>query len=402
MMRYRFPIRFAPQPPALPGVGTGARFAEATLRKEKPPAEPGAARFHTRRLSRGVTLIELLIVIMIISILAAAVLGVAAVAGETAREAKTRAIISRIHSLLMEQYDTYANRRVKLRPAVLDAISAPAASLTTAQRGQLKAETRLYALREMILTEVPCRWSDVLLEDAASANISNPRWPIYLAVPASTRRTELGSVYLRHYRRLLNSQNKITNNTNTMQQILDNEGAECLYMVVMNACGDGESRTLFPESSIADTDGDGAPEFIDGWGHPIEFLRWAPGYESDIQLNANELDNPLSGTDADAWAAAGSSDHDPLDLYRADASAFRLVPLVYSAGRDEALGLAVPDDSTIIWTGVTNASATMALNSRPKLLPWAKVGGTTGIYVGTDTGEKTATDNLHNHLIRTR
>ena len=57
---------------------------------------------------------------MIISILAAAVLGVAAVAGETAREAKTRTIIARLHTLLMEHYDTYVNRRVKLRPTMLE------------------------------------------------------------------------------------------------------------------------------------------------------------------------------------------------------------------------------------------------------------------------------------------
>ena len=60
-------------------------------------------------------------------------------------------------------------------------------------------------------------------------------------------------------------------------------------MVITIACGDGEARTLFHESNIGDTDGDGAPEFLDGWGHPINFLRWAPGFDSEIQLNANEL-----------------------------------------------------------------------------------------------------------------
>ncbi len=88
------------------------------------------------RLPRGVTLIELLITIMIISILAAAVLGVAAVAGETAREAKTRSIISRIHTLLMEQYDTYTNRRVKLRQKVIEAINNLPSSYRASDRGQ--------------------------------------------------------------------------------------------------------------------------------------------------------------------------------------------------------------------------------------------------------------------------
>ena len=61
---------------------------------------------------------------------------------------------------------------------------------------------------------------------------------------------------------------------NDQTDIVANQGAECLYMIIMNACGDGEARTLFPESSIGDTDGDGAPEFLDGWGtsdrlHPL-------------------------------------------------------------------------------------------------------------------------------------
>ncbi len=60
-------------------------------------------------------------------------------------------------------------------------------------------------------------------------------------------------------------------------------------MVITLATADGEARTLFGENSIGDTDGDGAPEFVDGWGHPINFLRWAPGFESQIQLDANQL-----------------------------------------------------------------------------------------------------------------
>lgn len=66
----------------------------------------------------GVTLVELLITMLIISILAALVLGVAAVAGQTAKEAHTRHMIARLHTLVMEQYDTYKNRRVRLNAAV--------------------------------------------------------------------------------------------------------------------------------------------------------------------------------------------------------------------------------------------------------------------------------------------
>jgi prepilin-type N-terminal cleavage/methylation domain-containing protein len=361
-------------------------------------------RFSSSR--SGVTLIELLVTIMIISILAAAVLGVAAVAGETAREAKTRAIISRIHALLMEQYDTYVNRRVKLRTEVLNELSRSTLPATVARRGQLKAEARLYALREMMVMEIPDRWSDVLLDDvAATPGNSIARHPVYLDTStAANFRTELGNVYLRNFRRIAASNNKLTGNLNTRQQIIDNQGAECLYMIVMNACGDGEARTLIPESNLGDTDGDGASEFIDGWGHPIEFLRWAPGFESDIQYNANELDNPpTSTTDVEAWAAAGSADHDPFDLYRTQTTAFRLVPLIYSLGRDEEAGLLTyPDFAT--WRNPSNANPTIsnALVWSLQLNQYLKGSPFPDEYYGTTDGTKTAIDNISNHLISSK
>jgi prepilin-type N-terminal cleavage/methylation domain-containing protein len=370
---------------------------------QTPPAEPGAGGGHVRRLRPGVTLIELLITIMIISILAAAVLGVAAVAGETAREAKTKTIISRIHTLLMQHYDTYTTRRVKVRQPVLDAINSPTLNASTAQRGRLKAEARLYALREMMLMEIPDRWSDVLLNLVPSTPASGVAAdPLYLDAPPvpdvpgdRANRTELAGLYLRTYRRIAGATNKITNNTNTDRDVLANQGAECLYMVVMNACGDGEARTLFPASSIADTDGDGAPEFIDGWGHPIEFLRWAPGFESDVQRNANEFGNDTTNPN---WVAAAGVDHDPFDLYRVDQPAFRLVPLVCSAGRDEEFGVHRELEIYPAWRSASFNIIDSPLNMTPKFTYFLGAAD----YLGTDDGSKTATDNVTNHLISTR
>src|SRR5882757_8412750 len=135
------------------------------------------------RLSRrGVTLIELLVVILIISILAALVLGVAAVAAETARQAQTKHIVERLHTLLTEFYGTFKTRRVKLNPAVEKAIADLPSTVSAAQRRQLLAEYRLYALRELMLMEVPDRWSDILLTGVPATNAGGvmPRYPIYL------------------------------------------------------------------------------------------------------------------------------------------------------------------------------------------------------------------------------
>ncbi len=320
---------------------------------------------------------------MIISILAAAVLGVAAVAGETAREAKTRNVVARLHTLLMEQYGTYASRRIKLRrtygaiQGIEDQIDDPSNNFNATQRNRARAEARLYALRELMLMEVPDRWSDVWLADLT---VSSPGTPYYYG-----QRTELSNLYLRRYEQL--------------KPTKENESAECLYLVIMNACGDGESRTLFPESNIGDTDGDGAPEFIDGWGHPISFLRWAPGFDSDVQLSADKL---LAMATAEQDIAI-SGDHDPFDLFRVDSNAFRLVPLIYSNGRDEGSGIDHRENED---TWKPNPATAMTFNSTPPLIrtpqltPYIAV--TAGKFVGAIVDRTLATDNINNHLIGTK
>ena len=66
----------------------------------------------------------------------------ASVAGETARKAQTRLTVQRLHKLMMEHYDTYKTRRVKVRQAVIDGINAK--SWSAARKGQAKAAARLY------------------------------------------------------------------------------------------------------------------------------------------------------------------------------------------------------------------------------------------------------------------
>jgi hypothetical protein len=227
--------------------------------------------------------------------------------------------------------------------------------------------------------------------------------PIYLEVPDNTRRTDLANVYLRKYDRISTAINKNSNKVNTAAEITENQGAECLYMVIMNATADGEARGLFGENSVGDTDGDGAPEFLDGWGHPIEFLRWAAGFDSDIQVNANDFGPPpiTDPLTIPEWVSAASNDHDPFDLYRLDQPAFRLVPLIFSPGRDETYSLRLIKPH-VAWVGISNPANPFSLPG-PKLLPWAAVTNPSpAAYLGTDNGDNASTDNIHNHLIGTR
>lgn len=367
------------------------------------------SRFGETRLRSGVTLIELLIVILIISMLAAMVLGVASVAGETARQAQTRHVVERLHTLLTEYYGKYKTRRVKLNPAVVKEMG----NITNAAvRGNVMAEARLYALRELMLMEVPDRWSDVILQpvdDFDTSTSAKAIAPVYLE-----GRTDLSNVYLRRLRQIMLSNNAISGQPNTPDEIRRNQGAECLYMVITLACGDGEARSQFKEADIGDLDGDGAPEFLDGWGQPINFLRWAPGFDSQIQLNANNY----NGNADDNWIRDAAKDHDPFDLYRIDqfvnndgsnnrAAAFRLVPLIYSPGRDGDSGLnAAP--TYVPWRKPTPAFRVSPNRPylTPRLSPYELDTASNppydlDSYLGTKL-DGTVTDNVHNHMLGQR
>jgi hypothetical protein len=336
-----FPIPDS-HPSDLRSAELAASQPQASARLSSPQAS-----LQPRRPRPAITLIELLVTMVIIAIISAAILGTASAAMESARRTRTQSLITKISGLLLERWDSYGNRRVDINPLITGSGITPipansiegkflAGQISPVNRGQMLADARLLALRELMKMEMPDRWGDVVHVPLVLAN-----------VPALTQT----------YFRLHNNGNED-----------ENEGAECLYMTVMYATGDGEAPSFFGSQDIADTDDDGAPEFIDGWGNPIAWIRWPSGVISDLQpLNPD-------GT------RPGETDHDPFDIFRRDSptvttpplnsyptdlqfratyqsnlrdrmvaaampnfsrfTAYRLVPLVYSAGPDEGSAMA--------------------------------------------------------------
>src|SRR2546430_12380888 len=72
-----------------------------------PSGRPGAGR-------RAFTVVELLVVMVIIAILSAMVLGALASAYETAKLAKTKATIAKIHNQIAHRWDSYRTRRLPI------------------------------------------------------------------------------------------------------------------------------------------------------------------------------------------------------------------------------------------------------------------------------------------------
>ena len=293
----------------------------------------------------------------------------------------------------MERWESYETRRVEINSNYLSIVDnlRTTSQITSRQRGQVLQDLRLLAQRELLMLEMPDSWSDVLLNPVGSTALANPR--VLASFPA------LRQSYLRRYDRVIfNKPPGVGSNTD---DIIANQGAECLYMIVMLATGDGEARTLFGEQDIGDTDDDGAPEFLDGWGRPIEFIRWPTGFAERSDLMSGNAD----------------ADHDPFDVYRRDQSfaprpagsvystilplvaaltgeladgnpAFRLVPLIYSAGSDGETDI---DD--LPYTGGIPPSG---------LDPYAIDPDTTEFVFGLPFDKNgdgdNSLDNIHNHL----
>lgn len=63
----------------------------------------------------------------------------------------------------------------------------------------------------------------------------------------------------------------------TTNHTQETESAELLYFSLINSATFGASQLdgdQFEPSEVADTDGDGLPEFVDRWGQPLRYYRW--------------------------------------------------------------------------------------------------------------------------------
>jgi prepilin-type N-terminal cleavage/methylation domain-containing protein len=308
----------SPQSPAI--------VARAKPRRYTASPRHSSFILHPSSFPRAFTLVEIMVVIVILGLLAGMVLMALRGAQESARESKTRATITKLDNVIRTLYESYRTRRVPIDTSGLNPLAA--------------ATNRLAALRDLMRMEMPERKTD----------ITNGPLAICGSIPEP-------AIHRSYFARL-----------NAAAAAMDkNAPAECLYLIVTMFGGE-DARAQFTADEIADTDGNGLYEFIDGWGHPIYFLRWAPGFnDSDIQANiSSQADRDL----------AAQNDHDPFDARKADPKAWAVVPLIFSAGPDGQYGVGIDDVAgTYSWANDTYTQATL---------------------IGTPTGT-THYDNIHNH-----
>jgi hypothetical protein len=359
----------------------------------------------------AVTLIELLIAISIIATLSALFLGASRAAMESSRASRTKMTILKLHTLLMEQWASYETRRVDLDPAVTGEIDEKLRTgvINQTQHGNMYADLRVLALRELMKFEMPDRWTDFDLTRPAYATKqagSRDEAAILLkSVPTIARS---------YYRRYMKAVAAVSDD-----QVDANQGAECLYMTIMLMTGDGEARTMFAAQDIGDDDGDGLPEFLDGWGRPISYLRWAPGAIARSSIVSDDSDSDHDPFDpfrratiavgsANQWPASNlytnplNSSSSPIGSYvealrgavipTGGQVGFRMVPLIFSAGPDGNPDLILARGIVMSMPSGTNSGA---------LNPYFPEDTDTTYAMGapdpTDGDE--SIDNITNHLI---
>jgi len=282
-----------------------------------------ARRLRSERLfaRSGFTLIELLTVIAIIGMLGAISITTVRAAIESARSTQTRTTIAKIDNVLTSIYEKYQYRRVDVSDYGLGQNAA-----TTD-----KAWARLRVLRDLMRCDMPRCEDEVRTKSQYNGGTSGytPLQESYLFAINSAANEGDGDL-----------------------------NPELLYLVLTNAAP--ETRSIFADRELADTDGDGLLEIVDGWGKPIRWLRWAPCLRlSDRQpvLHKNADGDmvlpPVVDDDSDYFAEfyqerINADPFDPLSVLawrRANVSGANLrpgwflVPYVYSAGPDGGYGI---------------------------------------------------------------
>jgi len=351
----------------------------------------------------GFSLLELLVVIAMIALIASAILFAMFGALEEAKGARTRAEITRLHEIIMERYAAYESRSLQI-PAM--------AALSRLPDPREVARVRVLAMRDLMRLELPDRITDVADVGPNSAGPTELR--MYYPNIYAANGTQFVNVRLAPPSLHLSYRKRATAATVSWSEA--HQGAECLYLIVSSIHEEGgDPIDFFASSEIGDVDLDGMPEFLDGWGRPIGFFRWAPGFESPMQLaNPETNPDPFDPLKTDVrWNPPRPQGPQPVKAGLLPGT-YRLVPLIYSAGRDGLVDM-VDQGSAFHYKQTPLLTALQTATTPPYCTLGAKVYPNDPYYFDTGSGYLMGQeldvngdgilgylDNITNHLIEVK
>ena len=344
----------------------------------------------------GFTLTELLVVIAIIALLSGASLFAMYGIMDDVKADRTKSQVERIHELLNDRWESYHTRVVPL-------------SIPVGSNPQAAAQVRLTAIRDLMRMELPDRVTDV----SDNPVVLNPLGTS-LPVPSLLR------AYRRRCAAILGV---VGGQPDYSRWSARHQGAECLYLILtaMNEDGTNAAADFLSPTEIGDVDQDNMPEILDGWGNPIEFLRWAPGFLSFRQSGVGAAEpDPFDPLKVDPrW-------HDDFPLGSGNSNPngnepYALFPLIFSAGPDGLYDINTEGAITPAMNGIfhyAGTDATYPLITTPAQTSswnwtvrndpyWIGDPTNPGILIGVEMdanadGRLSYGDNIHNHYVEVK
>lgn len=376
-----------------------------------------------RAARRAFTLIELVVVIVILAILSSLLLAGLAGARQRAKIDKTRSTIRKLHEIVIPLYESYVEKRIS--PAMWSdntAISAktPSAPGNTFRLiGSSVAGYQLCAKRFFAAADMPDLWDDAwdrFLDPTAFDPETYVGWqgPWQIDNLDDPPRYAPNPRFQSVGRKLFGAAGA---DQTAIARAMAYESAECLQLIVIRGGRAADAVEQFRVDEIGDVDKDGAPEFLDGWGRPISFIRWPVGFVSVLQ-------GSQAGLPPDPMDPLGVSQTINLQTDRA------VIPLIYSGGPDSSLDIDSNPDPSAGTYGLVSTREALSQAYGPALLAtWQKCGWlnaaspnglknsisgsgaglTTTRWPGVDSTrwagavkDKTASDNITNHDLVTK
>lgn len=330
------------------------------------------------------TLVEILVTMAILAFIAGFSLIAASGARTTAREARTRAIIASVDSVLQEKYDALRYRAFAVEiPNLFNSLGADEVGFEVL--ASERARVRLQMLRDWMRIELPDRFSD-LFEFRDSMNnmtfvsndvtqIASQTFGLQISLQAAANpvrinasgvitgtRTDpasrssfpaawggIESAVQRAYRSRLTGRMNLST-TAEWDALFENQSAECLHLILSSTFVGGTSAIdAIPTQNIGDKDADGLPEILDGWGQPLGFIRWPIGYQDpqEFIVTSEADDFDLYNSDftyglPTATVFSATSPRLAVDVHTGSSvNPWAMRPLVISAGADGEFGIAL-------------------------------------------------------------